>query len=217
MLGFWTSPKIKAWSNRLSAFELGEGWQNFEVSASVFHSEHVCLLSRFSRVQLFVTPWTVAHQAPRPMGFSRQEDYSGLPCPPPGDLPHPGIEPESPKCPALAGRFFTTSATWEAQNNKWRTDSSLPLSLLHTPFSPSWSSAFSRNISLMSFFCWKTFLPSHCIFNIIPAVPLGLCWRSGPGPRVSCHFLSDTLPTWLRLSHRPWTQVLAPELSNYVL
>ena len=67
------------------------------------------MLSRFSRVQLFVTPWTVAHQAPRPMGFSRQEDYSGLPCPPPGDLPHPGIEPESFMSPALAGKFFTTS------------------------------------------------------------------------------------------------------------
>ena len=69
--------------------------------------------------------------------------------------------------------------------------------------------------SLMSFFCWKTFLPFHCLFSIIPAVPLGLCCPSGLGPRLSCHFLSDTLPTWMRLSH--WTQVLAPELSNYAL
>ena len=46
------------------------------------------------------------------MGFSRQEYWSGLPCPPPEDLPHPGIEPKS---PALAGGFSTTSATWEAQ------------------------------------------------------------------------------------------------------
>ena len=110
MLGFWTSPKIKAWSNRLSAFELGEGWQNFEVSASVFHSQHVCLLSRFSRVQLFVTPWTVAHQAPLSMGFFRQEYCSGLPCTPPGDPPNPGMEPRSLMSPALAGGFFTTSA-----------------------------------------------------------------------------------------------------------
>ena len=51
-----------------------------------------------------------AHQAPLSMGFSRQEFCSGLPCPPPVDLPDPGIEPRS---PALAGRFFTTSATWE--------------------------------------------------------------------------------------------------------
>ena len=55
----------------------------------------VCVLSRFSRVWLFVTPWTVAHQAPLSMGFSRQEYWSGLPCPPPGDLPNPGIKPRS--------------------------------------------------------------------------------------------------------------------------
>ena len=51
-------------------------------------------------------PWTVAHQAPLSMGFSRQGYWSGLPCPPPGDLPDPGIESAS---PALAGRFFTDS------------------------------------------------------------------------------------------------------------
>ena len=56
----------------------------------------------------------VAHQAPLSMGFSRQEYWSGLPCPPPGDLPNPGIEPVSLTFPALAGGFFTTSATWEA-------------------------------------------------------------------------------------------------------
>ena len=49
-----------------------------------------------SCVQLFVTPWTVAHQAPLSMEFSRQEYWSGLPFPPPGDLPDPGIEPRSP-------------------------------------------------------------------------------------------------------------------------
>ena len=49
-----------------------------------------------SRVQLFATPWTVARQAPLSMGFSRQEYWSGLPFPSPGDLPNPGIEPESP-------------------------------------------------------------------------------------------------------------------------
>ena len=49
-----------------------------------------------SRVQLFATPWTVAHQAPPSMGFSRQEYWSGLPFPSPGDLPNQGIEPGSP-------------------------------------------------------------------------------------------------------------------------
>ena len=73
----------------------------------------VCKLSRFSCVRLIVTLWTVAHQTPLSMGFSRQEYLSGLPCPPPGDLPHPGIEPTSLTSPALAGGFFTTSTTWE--------------------------------------------------------------------------------------------------------
>ena len=53
-------------------------------------------MKSLSRVQLFVTPWTVAYQAPRSMEFSRQEYWSGLPFPSPGDLPNPGIEPRSP-------------------------------------------------------------------------------------------------------------------------
>ena len=65
------------------------------------HMANICLslpllrhvLSHFSRVQLFVTPWTLASQALLPMGFSRQEYQSRLPCPSPGDLPGPGIEP----------------------------------------------------------------------------------------------------------------------------
>ena len=55
-----------------------------------------------SRVRLFATPWTVAHQAPPSMGFSRQEYWSGLPFPSPGDLPDPGIEPGSPALQAEA-------------------------------------------------------------------------------------------------------------------
>ena len=54
---------------------------------------HVCVLKRFSRVQLFAALWTIACQVPLSMGFSRQEHWSGLPCPPPGDLPDPEIEP----------------------------------------------------------------------------------------------------------------------------
>ena len=62
-----------------------------------------------SRVQLFAIPWSVAHQAPLSMEFSRQEYWSGLPFPPPEDLPDPGIEP----APALGGEFFTTeSPVW---------------------------------------------------------------------------------------------------------
>ena len=51
-----------------------------------------CMLSHFSWVQLFATPWTVACQAPLSIGFPRQEYWSGLPCPSPGDLPNPGTE-----------------------------------------------------------------------------------------------------------------------------
>ena len=60
-----------------------------------------CMLSCFSCVLLFVTPWTVACQAPLSMGFCRQEYWTGLPCCPPGDLPDPGIELMSPAAPAL--------------------------------------------------------------------------------------------------------------------
>ena len=77
---------------------------------------YVCVLNCFSCVQLFVTLWIVA-EAPLSMRFSRQEYWSGLPCPPPEDLPDPGIQPSSLTSLALAGGFFTTSATWEAQDN----------------------------------------------------------------------------------------------------
>ena len=75
---------------------------------------YVCVLSHFSRVQLFVTLWTRAFQAPLSIGFFKQEYWSGSPCPPPGDPPDPRIEPVTLAFPALAGRFFTTSTIWEA-------------------------------------------------------------------------------------------------------
>ena len=74
---------------------------------------HACRLSDFNRVQLFVTLWTVALRAPLSIGFSKQEHSSGLPRPPPGDLLYPGIKSASLMHPALAGSFFTSSATWE--------------------------------------------------------------------------------------------------------
>ena len=72
----------------------------------------MCMLSHFSHVLLFATPWTVAHLDSLSMGF-----WSGLPASPPGDLPNPGTEPSSFMSPALAGRFFTTSTTWEIQGH----------------------------------------------------------------------------------------------------
>ena len=75
----------------------------------------LCILSHFSHVQLSVTPWIV--QPTRllcPWDFSRQEYWSGLPFLSPGNLPNPGIESRSLASAALAGRFFTTTTTWEA-------------------------------------------------------------------------------------------------------
>ena len=66
-----------------------------------------------SHVQLFVTPWTVAHQVPLSMGYFRQEYWSGFSFPPPEDLPDSGMELVSLIFPALASRFFTTNATCE--------------------------------------------------------------------------------------------------------
>ena len=83
-------------------------YPQFFVSFGIVHAKslHLCLT--------LVILWTVACQAPLSIGFFRQEYWNGLPCPPSGDVPDPGIEPASLLSPALAGRFFTTSTTWEA-------------------------------------------------------------------------------------------------------
>ena len=79
------------------------------VGSSCFSVAHCAQL--LSHVWPFVTPWIRACQAPLSMGFYRREDWNGLPFPSPGDLPHPGIEPEPLGSPSLAGRLFTTSTT----------------------------------------------------------------------------------------------------------
>ena len=86
-----------------------------------------CLLSHFSCVWLFVTPWTVACLAPLSMGFSRQEYWSALPFPSPGDLLNPKIESASLMSPIYTGKFLTTSTTWEALKH-----------ILHHQFSFRW-------------------------------------------------------------------------------
>ena len=78
---------------------------------------HSRVLSRYSRVRLFATLWTLALQAPLSLGFSRQEYWSGLPCPPPGHLSDPRIKPASLMSPELVGRFSITSTTWEARES----------------------------------------------------------------------------------------------------
>ena len=101
----------------LHFFDHYRDWTVFPMSLLLFLYSvvHACMLRCFSCVWLFATLWTVAHQASLSLGFTRQEYWSGLPFPTPGDLPDSGIKPTSLESPALAGGFFTTSATWEAR------------------------------------------------------------------------------------------------------
>ena len=84
---------------------------SFKLSRLV--NTHVCMLNRFSHVQVFATLRIIDHQASLFEGFSRQGYRSGLPCPPARDLSNRGSESMSLMSPALAGRFFIINATWE--------------------------------------------------------------------------------------------------------
>ena len=129
---------------------LHKNMQNFH------HGEVLMLLcaKSLSRVWFFVNPWTVASQAPLSLGFSRQEYWSGLPCPPPGDLPDPGIKPVSLMPPALTARFFTTSATWKACEVPKTLEMLLfsTVASRHTPPTPSTS---------ISWAAWPLLSPSY--------------------------------------------------------
>ena len=92
-----------------------------------------------SRFGLFVTPWTVARQAPLSMGCPREEYWSGQPFLFPGDLPDPGIGSASPVSPSLAGRFFFYRGTWKAQSYINRAPS-----ILFSPFTASVTKNFSH-------------------------------------------------------------------------
>ena len=76
--------------------------------------KHICVLSHFSYVRLFVTLWTIAHQASQSMEFSRQDYWSGLPCPPSGDFLDLGIKLVPLGSSVLADGFFNTRVSWEA-------------------------------------------------------------------------------------------------------
>ena len=93
-------------------------WDHATLLVTVTLTEGCLLLSRFSHVWLFTTILTIARQAALAMGFYRQEYWSRLPCPPPGDLPKPGIKPLSLMSSTLADGFFTTRATWEGLNRR---------------------------------------------------------------------------------------------------
>ena len=113
------------WELQLSfiSFYFLQGSEQFlEDSGGVYHlvlsqncgiTKLVCV---FNCVWLSAIPWTVDHQAPLSRKISKQQYWSGLPFPTPGDLPNPGIEPTPLVYPALGGRAFATRATWEAHN-----------------------------------------------------------------------------------------------------
>ena len=93
-----------------------------ESSSPAFHITYSAGVQVCSIVKLcliLVTPWTIAHQTPRSMGFSRQEYQNGLPFPSPGSFPNPGVEPMFSTSPALAGKFFSTEPPGKPKLNKW--------------------------------------------------------------------------------------------------
>ena len=138
-------------------------------------SVHVCVLSRFSHVWLFATLWTIARQAPLSMGFCRQEYWSGLPCPPLGDLPNPGIESAFLMSLALAGRFFTTTATWEAQSEDL-------VQFSHSVESDSlWHPSIINSQSLLKLMSIESAMPSN---HLILCCPLLLSPSIFPSIRV---------------------------------
>ena len=108
---FFLSERVD-WGSPESFFFVDNNWTT--VKGCFKYVCDVCACYRFSHGWLFEIPWTVACQPPLSMGFSRQEYWSRFPFPSPGDLSDPGTEPTFFTSPALAGRFFTTSTTWEA-------------------------------------------------------------------------------------------------------
>ena len=93
--------------------QLRQWTERFNLTNHSVFAIGVMMLSCFSRVQLFATLWTIARQALLSTGFSRHEYWSGLPCPPPGDLPNPGTEPTS-YISFIGRQVLVTSAIWEA-------------------------------------------------------------------------------------------------------
>ena len=125
-----------------------------------------CMLSR---VWLFVTPWNIARQTPLSMRFSRQEYWKGLPFPPPGDLPDPGVKPKSPVPPALAGGFFTTKSPGNPCSDSQSPGKSIP-AFLCPLFSP-WLMLLQR---IWPCCCaWNTLDPYTGCSPCLEYIPLG--------------------------------------------
>ena len=121
--------------------------------ASLTLYQAACMQSRFSHAKLFAAPWTVAHQAPLFMGFSSQENWRTVPFPTPGDLPDPGIELTSVLSPALAGGFFATGATYQAELN-WNHRETRH-TLARAPFTPGHQHWWLLELLGLSWCCWS--------------------------------------------------------------
>ena len=122
------------------------------------------MLSRFSSSDSLLTLWTVAHQAPLSMGFSRQEYWSGIPCPPPGDLPNPGIKPRSLTPPASADSSLPLAPlSWLVHNKN------VFLTVLQAGRVPVWSG--SSKDSLLG-------------YRLLTSPKRKLCWPSFRGAQI---------------------------------
>ena len=145
------------------------------------------MVSYFSCVQLCVTLWTVTCQVPLSMGFSRQDYWSGLPFPSPGDLPDPGIKPVSLTSPALTNRFFTIGATWEALQLGWSEVKSLSgVQLFETPWTVAYQAPQSMEFSRQEYWSGLPFpapgdLPNPGIEPESPALQADALPSEPPG------------------------------------
>ena len=156
-------------------------------------------------------PWTVAGQALRPMEFSRQGYWSGLPFPPPGDPPHPGIEPMSLVSSALAREFFITSATWEALHLSWKWKSLSHVWLFLTPWTVAWQAPLYMGFSRQEY--WRGLLlpPSgdlpdpriKDVSSVSPVIQVYFyCWTTREA--VYCpwvHFIEHFAKFWQKCTH----------------
>ena len=134
---------VNTWKSVLCSLETAQSWgsrsashltsrcichcRSSSISAPCPHPPWITMLSLISHVRLCVTPWTIVCKAPLSMGFSRQEYWSGLPCPPPGDLPDTGIEPGSSALQAdylpcePSGKLFRQQM-WESNPGRFSPD-----------------------------------------------------------------------------------------------
>ena len=134
----WSMPGLPVPHYLLELAEIHVHWVDDAIQPSHLPSSFLLLPSIFPNIKVFsnesvlpisevaqscpniCAPWTVAHQAPLPMEFSRQEHCSGVSFPTPRKLPDPGIELMSLRSPTLAGGFFTPSTTWEVHISEWQ-------------------------------------------------------------------------------------------------